>query len=228
MKNASFRKLVLGILILSLAVTMASGGAGDRQVALRSGVIQPGIGESETATGGIERWVVRFINETGWFERGRLETAGARIEAPLPGNAFLVSVPVGRGAAFESIPGVDWATPYLPHHKLSPEIDAVKDSDDGQVIVLLQLFVDADPVAVASSLSATCRRPTTAPGRRSISPSARSSPSIFWMPARILRTSSTGIPRTTEPTWPVSWRGTISPPRYCTTPPTAWRRLQNW
>jgi len=154
MKNSSVHNWVFGALILSLAVTIVSGTTGDRQVALRSGVIQPGIGEAQAGTGGMERWVVRFINETGWFERGRLEVAGARIEAPLPGQAFLVSVPAGGGAAFESIPGVDWATPYLPQHKISPEIDAVNDTDGGQVIVLLHLFVDADPVAVASNLSA--------------------------------------------------------------------------
>jgi len=139
---------------MSFAATMASAGADDRHVTLRSGVIQPGTGDSKAASGGTERWVVRFINETGWFERGRLEVAGARIEAPLPGQAYLVSVPAGSGVAVAAIPGVDWATPYLPQHKISPEIDAVKETDSGQVIVLLQLFVDADPVAVASQLSA--------------------------------------------------------------------------
>jgi len=154
MKNASVRKLLFGTMIVSLAVTMASGGAGDRQVALRSGVVQPDSADSAAGAGGTERWVVRFLDETGWFERGRLEVAGARIDAPLPGQAYLVSVPAGKGGAIAGIPGVDWATPYLPQHKISPEIDAVKDTDAGQVVVLLHLFVDADPVAVASTLSA--------------------------------------------------------------------------
>ena len=88
-------RMILGVGLI-LAVTGALADSSGRNVPLRSGAIQPdrqeaSIGESDT--GGPERWVVRFKNAPGWHEKGEVETAGGRVIAPLPGQAYLVSVP---------------------------------------------------------------------------------------------------------------------------------------
>ena len=74
---------------------------------------------------GDKKGIVRFGHAPGWFEKGAIETFGARVVTPLPGQAYLVSVPPGRSAGLSQIAGVDWATPYLPQDKISPEIAAV-------------------------------------------------------------------------------------------------------
>jgi subtilisin-like proprotein convertase family protein len=109
---------------------------------------------------GPARIVVRFGRPVGWSERGALESAGARVDAPLPDQAFLVSVPSGRAAALARIPGVEWAVPYLPQDKIAPEIDTV--SGDTDVAVVVHLFGDADPHRVAAELSGSGLRVSSA------------------------------------------------------------------
>lgn len=144
---------------LVFAMTGAIAGTSDRQVALRSGVIDPdrqAPRSGEPNDGGPERWLVRFLQTPGWFEQGSLQSRGARVETPLPGQAYLVTLPPGNRAALSKIPGVDWAVPYLPQDKIAPEIAAVesKQQDEEDVVVLLHLFTDADAVEVAAELTA--------------------------------------------------------------------------
>jgi subtilisin-like proprotein convertase family protein len=144
---------LLGALILALPASAAP------RVELRSGVVEPGrqpeeaVAEDSSAT---RRMVVRFRQPPGLFEKGAVESAGARIDAPLPGQAYLVSLPAGLAASLDAVSGLDWATPYLAQHKVSPEIAAVsaKKDDAEEVIVLLHLFSDATPTAVAADLTA--------------------------------------------------------------------------
>jgi subtilisin-like proprotein convertase family protein len=151
------RLLVYVGLLLAVTVALA---ASDGEVALRSGVVRPAGNESpsgESGTDGPERFVVKFANSPGWHEKGAVEMAGGHVVAPLPGQAYLVTVPQGRAVSLSTIPGVMWATPYLPQHKISPEIAEVvsKSDEEADVIVLLHLFPDADANAVAAELSAS-------------------------------------------------------------------------
>jgi len=146
-------------LILAVSVTAALADS-SRSVSLRSGAIEPGRDAGSVASrdgdDGPSRYIVRFRNAPGGFERGQLQAVTAKIETPLPGQAFLVSLPAERSTALARIPGVDWATPFLPQDKLSPEIAeiAAGGETDATVIVMLQLFGDADPQAVAEELVA--------------------------------------------------------------------------
>jgi len=145
---------------LTLAVTGALADTSGREVPLRSGAIEPGrqvASSGESDTDGPERWIVRFKNPPGWHEKGEVETAGGRVIAPLPGQAYLVTVPEGRPVSLSQIPGVDWAAPYLPQDKISPEIAEVVSKGEGEhdVIVLLHLFSDADAAVVADELAAS-------------------------------------------------------------------------
>jgi len=147
--------ITAGPIIFFLAAATSAVASGP-EVALRSGTIEPGSSTKTSVAADStppKRWVVRFNGPTGGYDRGRLEVAGAKIETPLPGQAFLVTLPSGNGAAIAGIPGVDWATPYLPQHRISPEISAVAGTEDGEVIVLLHLFRDAVPSLVAAELS---------------------------------------------------------------------------
>jgi hypothetical protein len=77
---------------------------------LRSGAIEPGrqVAESgESDNGGPERWVVRFEQPVGWHEKGTIESAGARVETALPGQAYLVTVPAQSSVSLSQIPGVE-------------------------------------------------------------------------------------------------------------------------
>jgi subtilisin-like proprotein convertase family protein len=155
-----YRALQPAAAILLLSITaVASARADSRAVPLRSGAIEPGrqagparIGESDDPL----RYVVRFHDAPGWSERGRLQGVGAKVEAPLPGQAYLVSLPAAKAAELARIPGVDWAAPLLAADKISPEIAAVKTGPDApeKVVVLLQLFADAQPKLVAAELAA--------------------------------------------------------------------------
>jgi subtilisin-like proprotein convertase family protein len=157
-RSALWPTLVLVGLALALTATVATAGSAGREVVLRSGVIEPSRQLDDAAaddTSGPRRMVVRFRHPPGWFEKGALESAGTRIETPLPGQAYLVTVPAGRPASLARIPGVDWAAPYLPQDKIAPEIAAVASTakDESDVIVLLHLFRDASPAAVATELA---------------------------------------------------------------------------
>ncbi len=131
----------------------------DGTVRLRSGVIDASRAGTTVATAAANqtgRWVVRFRKAPGWLERGALETTGVRVVAPLPDQAFLVDVPPGRVVALSKLPGVHWAVPYLPQDKIAPEIANVSAPEKGDdVAVVLYLFGDADPHAVAAELSAS-------------------------------------------------------------------------
>jgi len=158
-ERAPVKTAAPSILILTLAISGILAGSPDRPVELRSGVIQPGRSAAAAVAdpGGPERWVVRFRKAPGLHEKGAVETAGARVVTPLPGKAYLVTVPAERGASLSGIPGVEWATPYLPQDKIAPEIAEVRAKTDGRndVIVLLQLFPDAHADTVAAELSGT-------------------------------------------------------------------------
>ena len=146
---------VLTYIGLILVVTGAlAGGGGD--VELRSGVVRSAPHEEpsgESGGDGPERWIVHLDRAPGWHEKGAIEMAGARVIAPLPGQAYLVSIPADRAAALSGLPELDWATRYLPQDKIAPEIATVGASE-GDVIVFLQLFADADPETVAAELEA--------------------------------------------------------------------------
>jgi subtilisin-like proprotein convertase family protein len=149
------RFAAVGMLLPSLILSPAAAAAAGGRVDLRSGTIDgTRAGAAPTAAAGEPtRMVVRFVDAPGWIERGRLETAGARIVAPLPGQAYLVDVPAGRAVALTSVAGVDWAAPWLPDDKIAPEIlDASRTAEEG-VAVVLDLFPDADPHAVAAELT---------------------------------------------------------------------------
>jgi subtilisin-like proprotein convertase family protein len=76
--------------------------------------------------------------------------------APLSGQAFLVDLPPGREIALSGIAGVDWAAPYLPQDKIAPEIAQAPDSEPAEdVAVVVHLFDDVDPHAVAAELGAS-------------------------------------------------------------------------
>lgn len=155
---------------LAIAVALAvSGGsevstAADGAVHLRSGVIEASRARTAAPTAGPKepgRWVVRFREAPGWLERGALETAGARVVAPLPDQSFLVSVPPGRAIALSRLPGVHWAAPFLPQDKIAPEIGLMSAPEtDGDVPVVVYLFGDADPHGVAAELAASGLRVT--------------------------------------------------------------------
>jgi subtilisin-like proprotein convertase family protein len=151
---------LLSIALMLVVAAAAAFADSSRSVRLRSGTIEPGRDAGSVASfaegDGPSRYVVRFRKAPGSFERGQLQGAEAKIETPLPGQAFLVSLPADKTTELTGIPGVDWATPILPQDKFSPEIvdvGAGKPTDE-TVIVMLQLFGDADPNAVAEELGA--------------------------------------------------------------------------
>ena len=155
-----FERAVIGsglaVLVWSSTAAAPSGNA----VHLRSGTIDGSRAGKAVATAGANepaRWVVRFRQAPGWLERSTLETADLRVVAPLPDHGFLVDVPPGHAAAFAKIPGVEWAVPYLPQDKLAPELAQVSASsaDDFEVALIVHLFADADPHAVAAELAAS-------------------------------------------------------------------------
>ncbi len=145
-----------------LACSVAAAGSPGGQVHLRSGTLDGSRAAQGTAAtpGAPGRFVVRFQKATGWPERAALETAGARIVAPLPDQAFLVDLSVGQAAAVSALPGVDWAVPFLPQDKIAPEILQVSGAEHGAaaIPVVVHLFPDADPHAVAAELSASGNR----------------------------------------------------------------------
>jgi len=156
-RSARVQTSAVTLWVLAIAISGVLAGSSNRPVELRSGVIQPGrstasLGEDSD---GPQRWVVRFRKTPGLHEKGAVETAGARVVTPLPGRAYLVSVPAGRQAALSGLSGVEWATPYLPQDKIAPEISEVRSKTDGSndIIVLLQLFPDAHADTVAAELS---------------------------------------------------------------------------
>jgi subtilisin-like proprotein convertase family protein len=140
------------IAVLGLAVASASAAQPAPAVHLRSGAVDASRAGRVPDTG---RWIVRFEKAPGWPERARLETAGARIDAPLGDQAYLVSVPAGRAVALSKLPGVQFAVPYAAEDKIAPEIQrAGSASGDAAVPVVVHLFPDADAKAVAAELSA--------------------------------------------------------------------------
>lgn len=141
------RSLRFGLGGLAIVAALASPVEGG--VALRTGVVD---GSRTAAAGTNGRWIVRFQKSPGWLERGALETAGARVDAPLPDQAYLVTVPAGRTIDLKAVTGVDWAVPYLPQDKIAPEIGAAAGSE--AIPVVVHLFPDADPHAVAAELRA--------------------------------------------------------------------------
>ena len=145
--------------LAALTWTTASAAPGDGRVHLRSGVIDGSRAHVAAATAGPGepgRWVVRFRQAPGWLERGTIETAGARVVAPLPDQAFLVSIPPGRAVALAKLAGVAWAAPFLPQDKIAPEIASPSAPESyNDIVVVLHLFGDADPHAVAAELAAS-------------------------------------------------------------------------
>ena len=165
MKQHGTREVGLALIIMGLLVVSTAAFAGDdgRGVALRSGVIEPDLSarrEPVADASGLARMVVRFSAAPGLYERGRLQGVGARIETPVPGQAYVVTLPAARATELEAIPGVEWVRTYLPSDKIAPEIAQVSQtmaaSDD--VIVLLHLFADADVSRVAEELTAAGMR----------------------------------------------------------------------
>jgi len=147
--------LAAGLAVAACAAVRAA--AADGPVALRSGVVDAArVGVAAPAAPNQPgRWIVRFRQPAGWLDRGALETAGARVVAPLSGEAFLVDVPVGRSVALAKIPGVHWAGPYLAQDKIAPEVSKVAVGEDERPVALVvHLFPDVDPHAVGAELSA--------------------------------------------------------------------------
>lgn len=131
--------------------------AADGAVALRSGVVEAGRASvtAPAVPGRPARTIVRFRQAVGWLDRSALESAGARIVAPISAEAFLVDVPAGRTVRFAEVPGVQWSGPYLPQDKIAPEIARVASAsgDDRPVALVVHLFPDVDPHAVGAELS---------------------------------------------------------------------------
>ncbi len=150
--------VLAAVAVVVLFPAGSSGVAGDDAVVmLRSGPVSPPGQQRVAAVAGKPgRMVVRFHRPTGAASRALLAGFVDRIDAPLPGQAFLVTMPAGRAAALAGLPGVDWVTPYEAHHKLAPDIAAVDPAVDDQqpVIVLLHLFADADLSSVAAEYAA--------------------------------------------------------------------------
>lgn len=158
--GAGIRTVRSAALVLAL---LALGGlaplAGERGgvVRLRAGSVD-GHAEARAAArptagpGEPGRFIVRFTQAPGWSERFSLQAAGLRIEAPLPDQAFLVDVPPGQGAPLARVPGLEWAVPYLPQDKIAPELRGPV-SAGGDVALVVHLFGDTDPHAVAAQLS---------------------------------------------------------------------------
>jgi subtilisin-like proprotein convertase family protein len=147
-------------IVLVLLTVLATGALADSTapaVELRSGVIGPDR-VADSATHGPEvskqRWVVRMKSAPGWSDRGALEAMGARVETPLPGWAYLVSVPSERASTLRSHARVDWTAPYLPQDKIAPEIAMLSGADDwtGNVAVVVHLFADANVKNLAAEL----------------------------------------------------------------------------
>ena len=155
MRTARYAFVLAALVAVTVSAIVA--GAPGGKVALRSGFID-GARTAEATAGPDQtgRWVVRFQQAPGWLERGAIEAAGARIVAPLPGQAYLVDVPAGRTIALSRINGVQWAVPYLPQDKIAPEIAQPAAPDEGfeTIPVVVHLFGDADPGAVAAELKA--------------------------------------------------------------------------
>jgi subtilisin-like proprotein convertase family protein len=157
------------VLLLTVLAAGTVAAAATPAVELRSGVVRPGRALDEETHGpqvGTQRWVVRLRNAPGSADRGALEAAGAKVEAPLPGQAYLVSVPADRATALRSLSRVDWIAPFLPQDKISPEIAAISDAKDDadDVVVVVHLFPDADPRAISTELSAAGLRVSAARG----------------------------------------------------------------
>jgi subtilisin-like proprotein convertase family protein len=143
---------IVAIVLLFSAAAAAETAGG--KVHLRSGVVDGARAVPTAKPGEPGRWVVRFRNAPGWLERGKLETAGARVVVPLPDQAYLVDVPPGRAVALSRVAGVEWAVPYLAQDKVAPEIEqASRSGSDDEIAVVLHLFPDADPKAVAAELA---------------------------------------------------------------------------
>jgi subtilisin-like proprotein convertase family protein len=163
-KTLTIKSTTIASACAALVWSAAMAGWGDGTVPLRSGVIDAsrvGVAVATARPNEPGRWVVRFRQAPGWLERGALETAGARVVAPLPGQAFLVSVPPGRSIALSKMAGVHWAVPYLPQDKVAPELARVPDARRGDdVAIVVYLFGDADPQAVAAELAASGMRVT--------------------------------------------------------------------
>ncbi len=166
-KGRSLRSAGIVVALAAVALSATAANPPGGRVHLRSGVIDASRAGTAVPTAGpgeAGRWVVRFLEAPGWPQRGALEAAGARVVAPLPDQAFLVDVPAGRAVALSQIAGVEWAVPYLAQDKIAPEIRTASRPETGgdDVAVVLHLFGDADPHAVASELSAAGLRVTGA------------------------------------------------------------------
>ena len=206
--NVGLERVAIAAVLGALAWTSALAAAPDGAVALRSGVVDSGratVAPSAATPNQPGRWIVRFREAAGWLDRSALESAGARIVAPLSGDAFLVDVPAGRTIAFSKIPRVHWAGPYLPSDKIAPEIAQVSAStgDDGPVALVVHLFPGVDPHAVGAEFSAAgfgvtgagrggrfgrvvlLAAPTTA---RSVAAELSERNDVFWVGARARRT----------------------------------------
>ncbi len=86
----------------------------------------------------------------GWLERSALETAGARIVAPLPDQAFLVDVPPGRAIALSKHPGrgVGRAVPPAGQDRAGDRPGGRRAGQgSADLAVVVHLFADADPHA---------------------------------------------------------------------------------
>ena len=89
-------RLPLALVLLTVLATGALADSTAPAVELRSGVVTPDrVADSFTHGPEVakQRWVVRMKSAPGWSDRGLLEAMGARVETPLPGWAYLVSVP---------------------------------------------------------------------------------------------------------------------------------------
>ncbi|HEX5041269.1 MAG TPA: S8 family serine peptidase [Candidatus Polarisedimenticolaceae bacterium] len=153
-----FKSLANAVGWAALSWTAVHAGTDTGGVALRSGIV--GTDRAAVAQPAVPgqpgRWIVRFRQAAGWSDRSALEAAGARVVAPLSGDAFLVDVPAGRTIALSKIPGVQWAGPYLPQDKIGPEIEEVRAAagNEDRMALVVHLFPDVDPHAVGAELSA--------------------------------------------------------------------------
>ncbi|MCP3978488.1 MAG: S8 family serine peptidase [bacterium] len=168
--TSPLNRLSVSILVLVvLAGGYSPGNAAESPVSLQSGEVRPHRGV-DPATHGPQiekqRFVVRLRKAPGTVDRSALEALGVKIEAPLPGFAYLVSAEPQRIDSVAGMARVDWVAPYLPEDKIAPAIAAFGGSEDKQadVAVVLHLFSDADARALSSELQADGLRVAAARG----------------------------------------------------------------
>ena len=129
-------------------------------LALRSGPLAPAAApQSPTATA-MARRVLRFAHAPDTHTARRITQLGARIDAVLPGNGYVVSIAAQQSSALDGLSDLTWSMPYPARAKVAPEVTALgADSGarvpDSAVTLVVETFVDADTARLAQAFDHT-------------------------------------------------------------------------